>query len=136
MKRSVKSLLLFAACSFLSATSQYTVIASAKSQGGRIINTCSELQRRANKVSWEYKTIFQGFDNLPMDTSATIANAGNDRLCQLGYITEFTPMGKEVCQGNIYTDIKSNRISWSYGHFRPNLHSPVNNKSDFCRYVN
>jgi hypothetical protein len=101
-------------------------------------NTCAELQNQANKASWRHKMIFEGFENLPMQTEVTLLYAGRniDRLCQLGYITKITPQGKEVCQGFIYTRTNSDDIQSNYGYFRPNLHSPVNNKSDFCRYVN
>jgi hypothetical protein len=104
----------------------------------KISNTCAELQDRANRASWKYKMTFEGFENLPMQTEVTMLYAGRniDRLCQLGYITKVTPMGKEVCRGFLYTRTNSNEVQSNYGYFRPNLYSPVNNKSDFCRYVN
>jgi hypothetical protein len=121
--------------SVLGIMSQREMLALELSQRLNVINTCSHMQEAANAVTWKYKTVFHGFENLPMNTKATILYAGRDRLCQLGYITRFTPMGKEVCQGSLYTRSDTSKISWGYGYFRPNLHSPVNNKSDFCRYV-
>jgi hypothetical protein len=96
------------------------------------------MQEEVNKIRRQYKVVFEGFENLPMQTEVTMLYAGRniDRLCQLGYITRFTPMGKEVCQGFLYTRTNTNSIWWNYGYYRPNLHSPVNNKSNFCRYVN
>jgi hypothetical protein len=124
--------LLFVAC-----FSPATTTALAVKKKIKVPNTCAELQGQFNRSSWEYKTTFEGFESLPMNTRATISNAGNDRLCQLGYITEITPMGKMVCQGYIYLSIKSiENIYWNYGYYRQTIHSPANNKTDFCRYVN
>jgi hypothetical protein len=115
---------------------QREILALKNSQKSSAIDTCSQMQEAANAVKWRYKTIFHGFENLPMNTNATTIYAGRDRLCQLGYITRFTPMGKEVCQGSLYTRNDTTKIWWNYGYYRPNLYSPVNNKSDFCRYTN
>jgi hypothetical protein len=119
------------------AVGQREMLASKESQKPTI-NTCSHMQEEVNKIRRQYKVVFEGFENLPMQTEVTMLYAGRniDRLCQLGYITRFTPMGKEVCQGFIYTRTNTNSIWWNYGYYRPNLHSPVNNKSNFCRYVN
>jgi hypothetical protein len=128
--------LILTSVSVLIVMSQREMLALELSQRFSVINTCSQMQEAANAITWKYKTVFSGFENLSMDKNATILYAGRDRLCQLGYITRFTPMGKEVCQGFLYTRTNTDDVWWNYGYYRPNLHSPVNNKSNFCRYVN
>jgi hypothetical protein len=124
------------ACVILNALSQDTIFASFPKQSKRVIDTCSELQRRANKAWAKSNTSFQGFENLPMDRNATISNAGNDRLCQFGYITQITPMGKEVCRGYIYTNINSTKIEWGYSHRQTTVWDDPGPRSEYCRYVN
>jgi hypothetical protein len=112
------------------------VFASFAKQDKRVIDTCSELQRRANKAWRNDNTVFQGFENLPVDRNATISNAGDDRLCQLGYITRITPMGKEVCQGYLYTNINLKKIHWGYGYRQRTIWDDPGPRSDYCRYIN
>jgi hypothetical protein len=116
-------------------TGESQMLALSNQKTKRQINTCGDLQRRANKLWSSDNVSFQGFENLQLNTRATISNAGDDRLCQLGYITEITPMGKMVCQGYLYADVNKTSIRWNHGYFRQTLYDPVYNKSDFCRYV-
>jgi hypothetical protein len=103
--------------------------------------TCADLQKIANRIgkTKAEKYTFQGFENLPMRTdvySAGVTPRGTDRLCQLGYFSQTTPMGKQICQGYIYTNTESSRLSWGIGYFRKTFYDPENPSSEFCRYVN
>jgi hypothetical protein len=135
MRISAKVKLLLFTTLLLTSFHQSIILASSQKQSKRVIDTCSELQRRANKTWSQEGIVFQGFENLPMDRNATISNAGNDRLCQLGYITQVTPMGKEVCRGFIYTNINSNRIQSGYGFRQRTIWDDPGLRSEYCRYV-
>jgi hypothetical protein len=111
------------------------VMALSKKQDVLVVNTCSELQAVANRV-WKGSISFQGFENLPIDRNATISNAGYDRLCQLGYITKTTPMGKEVCRGYIYLNVKTRDIYSAYGFRQRTIWDEPGVKSEYCRYIN
>jgi hypothetical protein len=115
---------------------QYETLALQKNKKYSIPNTCRELQEQANKSSWSYKTTFQGFEGLAIETNANLSNPGGSRLCQLGYITRTTPMGKEICRGYIYTRTDSPKISWSYGYYQKTIYDDPGRESDYCRYVN
>ncbi len=104
-------------------------------------DTCADLQKIANRVSKKSsrKYTFQGFENLPMRTnvySEGVTPRGSDRLCQLGYFTITSPMGKEICQGHIYTNTESSEIRWDVGYFRKTFYDPENHSSEWCRYIN
>jgi hypothetical protein len=76
---------------------------------------------------------------LPMQTdvySEGVTTRGTDRLCQLGYITITSPMGKKICQGHIYTNTESSQLRWDIGYFRKSFYDPENDSSEFCRYIN
>jgi hypothetical protein len=105
------------------------------------IDTCADLQKIANRVGKNKakKYTYQGFENLPMRTnvySEGVTPRGSDRLCQLGYITITSPMGKEICQGHIYTNTESSRIRTDIGYFRKTFYDPENYSSEWCRYIN
>jgi hypothetical protein len=127
----------------LTSTAHCEVFALTVKQEVRQINTCRDLQDEANRKKWSKQTIFQGFENLQVDTdpyglSKHGVGDGKDRLCQLGYITTISPMGKEICKGNLYTNVGSrNRsISWGYGYKSTDVYGSRYKRSDFCRYVN
>jgi hypothetical protein len=113
---------------------QNVTIALSLKQDTLVINTCSELQARANMV-WKGSISFQGFENLPMDRNATISNAGYDRLCQLGYITKITPMGKEICRGYIYANVRTRKVYSAYGLRQRTIWDDPGLRSEYCRYV-
>jgi hypothetical protein len=98
-------------------------------------NNCSDLQTIANRVGKEEGYTFQGFENLTVRTDVYEHNRGNDRLCQLGYFTHVSPMGKKICKGHIYTNVKSPNIRWAVGPFRSTFYDPVNLDSEYCRYI-
>jgi hypothetical protein len=102
------------------------------------INTCRELQDEANRRKWNKPTVFQGFENLQVETKAYYySSKGEDRLCQLGYITTISPMGKEICKGYLYTDVtdKDNEIRWGSAYMSTDINSPRYSRSAFCRYI-
>jgi hypothetical protein len=134
-------ILVFSSLSFLlfASTLHPEVLALIAKQGTRQINTCRELQDAANKMKWSTETTFQGFENLRVETNAyQYASKGEDRLCQLGYITTISPMGKEICKGYLYTDVtvKPTRIIWGSAYMSTNSNSPRYDHSSFCRYIN
>jgi hypothetical protein len=101
--------------------------------------TCADLQRLATRVvkRQNSKVTFQGFESLPVNNNVYTQNRGNDtdRLCQLGYITTVSPMGKEICRGYIYTNIESSEIRWGIGPMSTGLFPPRISRSDYCRYI-
>jgi hypothetical protein len=101
-------------------------------------NTCADLQRIANKAWKEDGIVFQGFEKLPMQTDVYIQHEKErtDRLCQLGYFTKVSPMGKQICQGYIYTNTESTEIRSGYGRFRTSFYDRENSESEYCRYIN
>jgi hypothetical protein len=114
----------------------YEMLALQNNKKYSIPNTCSELQGQANRATWTYKTTFQGFEGLPIETNANLSNPGGSRLCQLGYITRISPMGKEICRGYIYTKVDSPKIRWGYGYYKKTIYQDSGKESDYCRYVN
>jgi hypothetical protein len=101
-------------------------------------STCADLQAIANKVGKKKGYSFQGFEGLPMKTdvySPGVTTRGSDRLCQLGYFTIASPMGKEICRGHIYTNTESLQIRWDIGPFRKSFYDPENHSSEYCRYI-
>jgi hypothetical protein len=100
-------------------------------------NNCSDLQAIANKA-WRGKRItFQGFENLPVQTDIySHKGKGTDRLCQLGYVTSITPMGKQICKGYLYTNTEELNLGWGHGRFRSTFYDPENSESEYCRYMN
>jgi hypothetical protein len=121
--------------SALTILGQNPITALSTRQNVLVINTCSELQALANKA-WKGNVSFKGFENLPIDRNATISNAGYDRLCQLGYITEITPMGKEVCRGYIYLNVKTRDLYHAYGFRQRTIWDEPGVRSEYCRYIN
>jgi hypothetical protein len=124
----------------LVSTSHFEVLALTVKQESRQINTCRELQDEANRRKWKNKTTFQGFENLRIDTDPYGYNIGNghNRLCQLGYITEVSPMGTMVCRGYLYTFVERRpyTIKWGYAYKSTDVYGSRYKESDFCRYVN
>jgi hypothetical protein len=102
-------------------------------------DTCADLQRIANRVVKEQgqKITFHGFEKLPMINSvySMYRNNNTDRLCQFGYMTTISPMGKEICRGHIYTNIESSEISWGIGPMSKELFPPRISRADYCRYL-
>jgi hypothetical protein len=121
----------------LISTAHSEVLALATKGELRQINTCRDLQDEANRV-WRGTRTFQGFENLQMNTKPyRYTSDGNDRLCQLGYSTKVSPMGKEICKGYLYTDVSNRQIQWNYGYMRTDvIYGPTYSKSDYCRYIN
>jgi hypothetical protein len=138
MKPSVR--LLSTAITFFSvliSINYYSLSSSAVVQQ-RIVNdenSCAGLQVIANRIYKKHQITFQGFEGLPINTNVYEHNKGTDRLCQLGYSTEISPMGKQVCKGYIYTNTESPQLSSGIGYYRNSLFSPINREADFCRYV-
>jgi hypothetical protein len=134
-----KKIALFLASMTLVATfgaTQHVMLALQNNKKYTVLNTCSELQDQANRATWKYKTTFQGFENLAMEVNANLSNPGGSRLCQLGYITHVTPMGKEICRGYIYFKIGSPKTRWNYGYYQKTIYDDPGRESDYCRYVN
>jgi hypothetical protein len=120
---------------------ELSVLALSQQKSRDPIDTCADLQKIANRVgkTGAKKYTFQGFEDLPMRTdvySAGVTPRGSDRLCQLGYFTITSPMGKKICQGHIYTNSESSRIRWDVGYFRKTFYDSENRSSEFCRYIN
>jgi hypothetical protein len=120
---------------------ELSVLALSQKKSSAPINTCADLQKIANRIgkTKAEKYTFQGFENLPMRTnvySAGVKPRGSDRLCQLGYFTKTTPMGKEICKGYIYTNTEETDLVWGIGYFRKTFYDPENPSSEFCRYIN
>jgi hypothetical protein len=123
----------------LISTAHSEVLALTAKKGVRQINTCRELQDEANRRKWSKPTTFQGFENLRVETRAYYySSKGEDRLCQLGYITTISPMGKRICKGYLYTNAESEsgEIRWGTAYMSTNMNSPRYSDSDFCRYIN
>jgi hypothetical protein len=143
MKLEVKRALVVIFSSALAVVNHYELSALALSEQKYTepINTCADLQKIANRAGKDgaKKYTFQGFENLPMRTnvySAGVTPRGSDRLCQLGYFTITSPMGKKICQGHIYTNTEDSEIRWNVGYFRKTFYDPVNRSSEWCRYIN
>lgn len=135
IKRTV-SFVLFLSVLVITGSYEASVLAVRK---GIPQNTCADLQKIANKAWASDNIVFQGFENLPMQTnvySPGVTDRGTDRLCQLGYFTKVSPMGKQVCKGYIYTNTNSIEISSGYGRFRKTFYDPENRESEYCRYIN
>jgi hypothetical protein len=137
----VKRALLIIAFSTLSIVNHFELSVLALNQPKRKEDTCADLQKIANRVGQDGtpKYTFQGFEDLPMRTnvySEGVTTRGTDRLCQLGYFTITSPMGKKICRGHIYTNTESSRIRWDIGYFRKTFYDPANRSSEFCRYIN
>jgi hypothetical protein len=133
--------LVFSSFTFLLliSTAHSEVLAFTAKQEVSQINTCRELQDAANRMKWSNPTTFQGFENLQVETRAyRYSSKGEDRLCQLGYITVISPMGKRICKGYLYTDVerKPRKIIWGSAYMSTNMNSPRYSSSDFCRYIN
>jgi hypothetical protein len=112
------------------------VFSASAQREGESLDTCAGLQAVANRVYAKHKISFQGFERLPMQTDVyNFKDKGTDRLCQLGYMTETTPMGKQICKAHMYTNIKEERMRIGVGYHRNSLFSPVNREADFCRYI-
>jgi hypothetical protein len=94
------------------------------------------LQKIAIRIGKEQRYTFQGFENLPVTRDIYPSKEGTDRLCQLGYFTHVSPMGKKICKGYIYTNVNSSRLSWGVGFYRSTFYAPENYESEFCRYIN
>jgi hypothetical protein len=120
---------------------ELSVLALSQQKYTEPIDTCADLQKIANRAgkTGAKKYTFQGFENLSVRTnvySEGVTPRGSDRLCQLGYITITSPMGKKICQGHIYTNSESSEIRWDVGYFRKTFNDPVSRSSEFCRYIN
>jgi hypothetical protein len=102
-------------------------------------DTCADLQASANRIAKKQgrEITFHGFEKLPMQTNVYqyATKPGTDRLCQLGYLTDISPMGKSICLANIYTNTESPKFSWGIGYFRTTFYAPVNRESEFCRWL-
>jgi hypothetical protein len=113
-------------------------LATARGQSGDPIDTCADLQKLANKRAKErgWNQIFHGFEDLPIRTNVYMSTPrGTDRLCQLGYLTSISPMGKKICRAHIYTNTESTKMRWSIGYFRTTFYDPVNYESEHCRWL-
>jgi hypothetical protein len=139
--------LIFSSFTFLLliSTAHSEVLAFTAKQEVSQINTCRELQDAANRMKWSNPTTFQGFENLQVNTKPykygpgdnDYHGSGSDRLCQLGYVTVISPMGKRICKGYLYTDVerKPSKIIWGSAYMSTSINSPRYRKSDFCRYI-
>jgi hypothetical protein len=131
----------FSVITFFSAligTSYYgqSALSVNQQQKGNDENTCAGLQAMANKAYKKFNTSFQGFEGIPMQTNVYNFKAeGTDRLCQLGYMTKITPMGKRICRAHIYTNIKEENMRVGIGPIRTTFYDPENSESEYCRYV-
>jgi hypothetical protein len=105
-------------------------------RSGESIDTCAGLQIIANRVWKKHGISFQGFENLPMKVNIYPNKEGTDRLCQLGYFTKVSPMGKQICKGYIYTSTTSTKINSGYGLYRSTFYDRENYESEYCRYIN
>jgi hypothetical protein len=116
---------------------ELSVLAQSQKKYKEPRNTCADLQKIANRIGKKSQTTFRGFENLPVQTDIySHKGKGTDRLCQLGYITFVSPMGKQICRGNIYTNVESSNLSWDIGLFRSTFYDRENSESEYCRYIN
>jgi hypothetical protein len=135
---------------------QSDVLALIYETRGDLYPTCQGLQDAANKIKWDKKTKFQGFEEnkiikeaLPqyMDHpgGSIIALAYNYWMCKGGYVTLESPLGKRVCEGTLYayitTEMKKPKMHWAPGYSmstgttnRGNY--PTEDEARFCRYIN
>jgi hypothetical protein len=139
MKLRKRNTLLIAFCSILAFMShgELSVLALNQRKYKEPINTCADLQKIANRGGAKKGYAFQGFEGLPIQTDIyPQKDKGTDRLCQLGYFTKVSPMGKQICKGHIYTNVESSKLSWGIGRFRSTFYDPENYESEYCRYIN
>ena len=83
-------------------------------------SSCERLQRYANEeIDWINDESFEGFEHskmrfyYPTDYSNyPKLHADPEVFCRDGYITERSPMGKRVCQGNLVYRAYSDEWKW------------------------
>jgi hypothetical protein len=101
------------------------------------VNTCADLQKVANRIAKNRGISFQGFEGLPAQTNIYPQKPkGTDRLCQFGYLTSVSPMGKKICRAHIYANTEEPDIRWDIGRHRSTFYAPENYESEYCRYIN
>jgi hypothetical protein len=115
--------------------------------GQKIVNNCAELQAYANdkrKITWSRETYFQGFENATFKYreergSSDPKEHRDSYLCELGYITSISPLGKLVCYGHLALFDRPSyprpKMSWGYSTNAQDFFRR-DSSSDYCRYVN